>query len=79
MSDDKRLCVVSNFLKAIVSPAAGFMEIQIPGGVAFLYAEIEKDAKSGGMRSIHDFGGKLSEAISISEIQEHDLRAAMNY
>ena len=29
-------------------------------------------------RSIHDFGGKLSEIISISELQEHDLPAAMN-
>ena len=79
ISDDKSLFVVSNFLKAIVSTAAGLMEIKIPGGAAFLYAEIEKDAKSGGMKSIHDFGGKLSETISISEIQEHDLPAAMNY
>jgi hypothetical protein len=79
MSDDKSLFVVSNFLKAIVSTAAGLMDIQIPGGAAFLYAEIEKDAKSGGMSSIHDFGGKLSETISISEIKEHDFPAAMNY
>lgn len=48
MRDDKSLGVVSNFLKAIMSTAAGLMEIQIPGGAAFLYAEIEKDAKAGG-------------------------------
>lgn len=79
MSDDKSLFVVSNFLKAIVSTAAGLMDIQIPGGSAFLYAEIEKDAKSGGMSSIHEFGGKLSETLSISEIEENDFPAAMNY
>lgn len=79
ISDEKSLWVVSNFLKAILSTAAGLMEIQIPGGSGFLYAEIEKDAKSGGLLAIHKFGGKLSETVSISQIEEHDFPAAMNY
>lgn len=79
ISDEKNLFVVSSFLKAIVSTSAELMDVQIPGGAGFLYAEIEKDAKSGGMMSIHNFGGKLSETISISEIEEDDLPAAMNY
>jgi hypothetical protein len=79
ISDDKCLFVVSTFVKAILSTAAGLMELQIPGGAGFIYAEVEKDAKAGGMTSIHNFGGKLSETISISDIKEHDLPAAMNY
>ena len=79
LGDDKKLFVVSNFLKAIISTASGLMEIQIPGGASFLYAEIEKDAKSGGLMSIHSFGGKLSDTISISEIEEDDFPGAMNY
>jgi len=79
ISDDKSMFVVSTFLKAIVSTAAGIMELHIPGGAGFLYAEIEKDAKAGGITAIHTFGGKLSETISISAIQGNDLPAAMNY
>lgn len=79
LGDDKKLFVVSSFLKAIILTASGLMEIQIPGGASFLYAEIEKDAKSGGLMSIHSFGGKLSDTISISEIEEDDFPGAMNY
>lgn len=79
ISDEKSLWIVSTFLKALVSTAAGLMDIQMSGGSAFLYTEIEKDAKAGATRSIHDFGGKLSDTISLSDIQEDDLPAAMNY
>lgn len=79
ISDEKSLWIVSTFLKALVSTAAGLMDIQMPGGSAFLYTEIEKDAKAGATRSIHDFGGKLSDTIFLSDIQEDDLPAAMNY
>jgi hypothetical protein len=79
MDDEKSLFLVSNLLKAVISGAAGLMEIQIPGGSAFLYAEVEKEAKAAGTESIHSFGGKLSETISLSEIEDNDLPAAMNY
>ncbi len=79
ISDEKSLWIVSTFLKALVSTAAGLMDIQMAGGAAFLYTEIEKDAKAGGRRSIHDFGGKLSDTLSLSEINDDDLPAAMNY
>ena len=79
MDDEKSLFLVSNFLKAVISTAAGLMEVQITGGSGFLYAEVEKDAKAAGAASIHSFGGKLSETMSLSEIEDHDLPSAMNY
>lgn len=70
---------INLFLLSIMSTAADLVELPIPGGGAFLYAEIEAGAKMGGIKSIAGAMQKGSPHYSISNIDPKDVSTAMNY
>ena len=67
------------FLLSVISTAADLVELVIPGGSAYLYAEVEAGAKIGGIRAIAKAMQKGSPHYSVSGMDENDLPTAMNY
>jgi hypothetical protein len=70
---------ISLFLLSVISTAADLVEVAVPGGGAYLYAEIEAGAKNGGIRSIAKVVCENSQHYSVSGIDEGDMPTAMNY
>jgi hypothetical protein len=79
IKESKKLAVFVDFLTDGIENAAIKMEKGLPGGTAFLYAEIEKFAHAKGDAAIRATGGGLSEKLALSDVDEHDMPAAMNY
>lgn len=74
------LQAINLFLLAVVSTAADMMEVVIPGGGAWVFADVEAGAKQGGLRSISNaLIANGSFTYSVSDIEEDDLPTAMNY
>ena len=67
------------FLLTVVSTAADLVEVAIPGGGAYLYAEIEAGAKIGGIGVIAKGVQDSSPHYSVSGLDEDDVPTAMNY
>ncbi len=80
VSDQSELVPHINlFLLSVISTAADLVEVAIPGGGAYLYAEIEAGAKMGGISSIAKAMQDRSPHYSVSSMDENDLTTAMNY
>lgn len=70
---------ISLFLLTIISTAADLVEAAVPGGSAYLYAEVEAGVKKGGLRSIAKAMKEKAPEYSVSGIDEDDVETAMNY
>ena len=70
---------INLFLLSVISTAADLVEVAIPGGGAYLYAEIEAGAKMGGITAIAKGVRDNSPHYSVSGMDEDDMPTAMNY
>ena len=76
----KVIPTITVFLLSVISTAADLVEMTVPGGSTYLYAEVEAGVKNGGIRSIVKAMGENSpHYYSVSGIESDDIEAAMSY
>lgn len=68
--------IVTLFLQSLISTAADLAEFSCPGAGAYLYSEIEANAKEGRLRAIEDI---TTQKESVSDLFLEDVEMALNH